>query len=257
MPQRPNNPLLCHSKVVRKLWQWPCFETPRSNPTIQKSSSNVLELRLWMLSRFTSLRHVRQWGQVAKAFFKMAAPNELWDLLKTVIKRFGYSLVFQNPLGSKYFMHTYKRRYKSFIIVVCLLSTLLSLSLSLTLSEWFSDTRRKSPLFSRFSTDTECVITGWGRTRRRGGASSVLREARVPLVGEADCKKNYRPELITSNMICAGNLGGGIDACRGDSGGTIEFCFLKSEWSSIVHMFHLALSSSILVHYFEDSAIDI
>ena len=121
-------------------------------------------------------------------------------------------------------MHTYKRRYKIFIIVVCLLSTLLS-----PLSEWFSDTRRKSPLFSRFSTDTECAITGWGRTRRRGGISSVLRETRVPLVGDADCKKNYRPELITSNMVCAGNLGGGIDACQGDSGGTIEFCFLKSE----------------------------
>ena len=140
MRQRPNNPLLCHSKVVRKLWQWPYFETPRSNPTIQKSSSNVLELRLWMLSRFTSMRHVRQWGQVAKAFFKMAAPNEFWDLLKTVIKRFGYSLVFQNPLGSKYFMHTYKRRYKSFIIVVCLLSTLLSLSLSnfKWMVQWYS-----------------------------------------------------------------------------------------------------------------------
>lgn len=80
-----------------------------------------------------------------------------------------------------------------------------------------------------FPPDTECVITGWGRTRRRGGASSVLREARVPLVGEADCKKNYRPELITSNMICAGNLGGGIDACRGDSGGPLV-CEKDGRW---------------------------
>lgn len=80
-----------------------------------------------------------------------------------------------------------------------------------------------------FPPDTECVITGWGRTRRRGSTSFVLREARVPLVGDEDCKKNYRPELITSNMICAGYLGGGIDACHGDSGGPL-ICEKDGRW---------------------------
>ena len=71
----------------------------------------------------------------------------------------------------------------------------------------------------RLCTGTRCVITGWGRTRQGGTTSPVLREARVPIISEEDCKRNYRPELITSNMICAGFSGGGIDACQGDSGG--------------------------------------
>lgn len=70
----------------------------------------------------------------------------------------------------------------------------------------------------RFCTGA-CAITGWGRTRQGGTTSPVLREARVPLISQEDCKRNYRPELITSNMICAGFSGGGIDACQGDSGG--------------------------------------
>ena len=71
----------------------------------------------------------------------------------------------------------------------------------------------------RLCTGTRCVITGWGRTRQGGTTSPVLREAKVPIISEEDCKSNYRPELITSNMICAGFSGGGIDACQGDSGG--------------------------------------
>ena len=73
----------------------------------------------------------------------------------------------------------------------------------------------------RLCTGTRCVITGWGRTRQGGTTSPVLREAKVPIISEKDCKSNYRPELITSNMICAGFSGGGIDACQGDSGGKI------------------------------------
>lgn len=74
-----------------------------------------------------------------------------------------------------------------------------------------------------------CAITGWGRTRQGGTTSPVLREARVPLISQEDCKRNYRPELITSNMICAGFSGGGIDACQGDSGGPLV-CEKDNRW---------------------------
>ena len=72
--------------------------------------------------------------------------------------------------------------------------------------------------------DTKCYITGWGRTRQGGSTSPVLREASVPIISDENCKQNYRPELITSNMICAGFSGGGIDACQGDSGGKAKIC---------------------------------
>ena len=78
-------------------------------------------------------------------------------------------------------------------------------------------------LFSHhtLSLGTPCFITGWGRNRQGGSTSSVLQEAMVPLISKKDCKRNYRPDLITSNMLCAGFQGGGIDACKGDSGGKI------------------------------------
>ena len=67
---------------------------------------------------------------------------------------------------------------------------------------------------------TECVITGWGRTSQGGKLSSVLREAKVPIVSEGECRMNYgRDGLITSNMLCAGFRSQGKDACQGDSGG--------------------------------------
>lgn len=49
--------------------------------------------------------------------------------------------------------------------------------------------------------------------------SAVLREAKVPLVSSQDCKTNYGSASITNNMLCAGILGTGVDACQGDSGG--------------------------------------
>ena len=69
------------------------------------------------------------------------------------------------------------------------------------------------------STGTSCYITGWGRTIQGGSMSAVLREAKVPLVSSQDCKKNYGSASITNNMLCAGILGAGVDACQGDSGG--------------------------------------
>ena len=46
----------------------------------------------------------------------------------------------------------------------------------------------------------------------------------VPLITNENCTKphtDYETSLITSNMICAGYLKGGKDACNGDSGGPL------------------------------------
>ncbi|KAL9975855.1 hypothetical protein ACROYT_G013067, partial [Oculina patagonica] len=83
--------------------------------------------------------------------------------------------------------------------------------------------------YADFPPGTPCYITGWGRTRQGGSTSPVLREASVPIISDENCKQNYRPELITSNMICAGFSGGGIDACQGDSGGPLV-CEKDDRW---------------------------
>ncbi|XP_013879159.1 transmembrane protease serine 3 [Austrofundulus limnaeus] len=75
-----------------------------------------------------------------------------------------------------------------------------------------------------FAEGTMCWISGWGATEEDGETSIVLRSAMVPLISTKTCNQ---PEVykghITSWMICAGYLKGGIDSCQGDSGGPLAF----------------------------------
>ena len=65
---------------------------------------------------------------------------------------------------------------------------------------------------------TRCWITGWGRLAHRGDKPANLMQATVPIVSRARCERAY-PGEIHDCMICAGLDQGGVDACRGDSGG--------------------------------------
>lgn len=74
----------------------------------------------------------------------------------------------------------------------------------------------------QFSPGTECTITGWGTTQEGGKSSSVLMQAKVPIVNREACSHNQSyGEKITENMICAGLRQGGVDSCQGDSGGPL------------------------------------
>ena len=73
------------------------------------------------------------------------------------------------------------------------------------------------------------TVSGWGNQdeEQNGGVNSdVLKSVEIPLLTEKQCKNdyakypiyyNFRP--ITKRMICAGQPDGGIDSCKGDSGG--------------------------------------
>lgn len=76
-------------------------------------------------------------------------------------------------------------------------------------------------------------IAGWGTMTEALDAklSTVLQEAQVPIVPNADCKKKFEDagEFVNGReyrfneeyVLCAGFDQGGIDACQGDSGGPL------------------------------------
>uniref|UniRef100_A0A8C6SF11 Suppression of tumorigenicity 14a n=1 Tax=Neogobius melanostomus TaxID=47308 RepID=A0A8C6SF11_9GOBI len=73
-----------------------------------------------------------------------------------------------------------------------------------------------------FETGSTVWITGWGATREGGFAASVLQKAQVRMINHDVCNKLMGNQL-TSRMLCAGVLTGGVDACQGDSGGPLSF----------------------------------
>ena len=59
------------------------------------------------------------------------------------------------------------------------------------------------------------TVTGWGYGHENAkGTAKVLQKLDVPHIKWAKCKELYLPEIISENMICAGYLEGGKDACQ-------------------------------------------
>ncbi|KAK7086811.1 Transmembrane protease serine 6, partial [Halocaridina rubra] len=68
------------------------------------------------------------------------------------------------------------------------------------------------------------IVPGWGRQSESGEPSDVVRQVRIPIISNEQCKtKKYQPHEITDNMMCAGYDAGKIDACQGDSGGPLLY----------------------------------
>uniref|UniRef100_A0A8C8R707 Enteropeptidase n=1 Tax=Pelusios castaneus TaxID=367368 RepID=A0A8C8R707_9SAUR len=66
-------------------------------------------------------------------------------------------------------------------------------------------------------------IAGWGSTTNHGSPSTILQEAEVPHITNEKCQQQLPEYNITENMICAGYEEGGIDSCKGDSGGPLMY----------------------------------
>ena len=67
----------------------------------------------------------------------------------------------------------------------------------------------------------KATVSGWGRLSSSGSSPDKLHHVKVPVMTNRQCLSDYSDTFydVTSSMICAGQAGGGIDACQGDSGG--------------------------------------
>jgi secreted trypsin-like serine protease len=70
-------------------------------------------------------------------------------------------------------------------------------------------------------------ISGWGSLSEGGGPTDTLRWATAPIIDDATCASpgiygGTLPAFDPATMVCAGYLGGGVDACSGDSGGPLQ-----------------------------------
>ncbi|KAF7206780.1 enteropeptidase isoform X1 [Nothobranchius furzeri] len=82
------------------------------------------------------------------------------------------------------------------------------------------------------TTGRKCSIAGWGRETEGGSLPDILQEAQVPLVAQELCQELLPEYTITSSMLCAGYLEGGVDSCQGDSGGPL-MCLEDGRWTVI------------------------
>jgi len=80
---------------------------------------------------------------------------------------------------------------------------------------------------------TECYITGWGKIRHPGSMTSILQQARIPVVSNDVCYQKNHKILnipISKAMVCSGD--GGVSSksgCHGDSGGPFV-CKINGVW---------------------------
>lgn len=91
----------------------------------------------------------------------------------------------------------------------------------------FTDLIKSIPIASRDYIEIPdgqlLTASGFGETKIASDNQTLLRAVEVPKINSSQCKELFSrfPYTIEDDMICAGYIEGGKDACFGDSGGAL------------------------------------
>ncbi|KAH9495640.1 Plasma kallikrein [Bulinus truncatus] len=92
------------------------------------------------------------------------------------------------------------------------------------------------------SLDQYCTVVGWGSTEDQQKPPSVLLKVRLQTYNATECLKTFEQTsqniftFVSANSICAANgTYGGLDACKGDSGGPL-MCMKQSPDNSFRYL---------------------
>ncbi|XP_070504854.1 trypsin-1-like [Chironomus tepperi] len=78
--------------------------------------------------------------------------------------------------------------------------------------------------------DSKIIATGWGLTNPYyGDTSEILQKVELSLISNDECSAHYEGHNIFNTQLCAGDLKGGKDTCRGDSGGPLQIVSQKNK----------------------------
>lgn len=90
--------------------------------------------------------------------------------------------------------------------------SLVKLSKSITLQQKVKEIIQLPPVDDKIADGSKALVSGWGDTRSSTESRFLLRGAEVSIISQGVCKSAY--SFLTSRMVCAGKLSGGVDACQ-------------------------------------------
>jgi trypsin len=90
--------------------------------------------------------------------------------------------------------------------------SLLKLAKLITLQQRVKEVIALAPMNDELVDGSRAFVSGWGDTRNKAESRFYLRGAEISIIGRSTCKRAY--SFLTPQMVCAGRLSGGIDACQ-------------------------------------------
>ncbi|XP_072369257.1 transmembrane protease serine 3 isoform X2 [Scyliorhinus torazame] len=222
----------CDSGKVTSLKCLECGSRPSYSPRIVGGNISVFGQWPWQASLHVNGHHLCGGSIIASQWIATAAHCVVKFLFITSWK--VYVGIVKQPLteSSSYvvekIIHHRKYKERSYDYDIALIK----LEGPLTFNDWIQPICLPNS-GQEFGEGKSCWISGWGLTDGGDEISFNLRAAQVPLISNHVCS---RPEVyyksISSRMICAGYLQGGVDSCQGDSGGPLA-CNEDNTWKLV------------------------